>query len=1198
MAEIKTVLDDSDDRGVDIDSHVVEDKAQAYRDAFNAEMAERKLAEMPPEEKEDVSEVALPPETEFKLQPNLESPTGGFVMRPQSRVAPAVPDEITIEMPSSKYPDWTTDLPGIQILGGGRDGVAQFFNSLQDISNSALGREDVAAGEGLGDALPNIPPSEWGINPQARGFSKFLTDFYLTSKATKFSGLFKGMENTRKGFNPLKKVTKSMIDGGIAEFIAFDPTEANLSAMIQQHPKLANPVNEFLSTRRENSNVRNRINMALEGMALGAGIDAFIKVLRVYRDRRFLDKLKTHRSQQGSAKKKIIEFPNEGDLTYVKGKTSSVKKGKRTGFVKDIKKRFGINWDRIDSDDDMKTAWAKLRKLDEEQLANAADDVKRAEIVKGAKATIGKDTDAAVMKNLEQAPDSATRKDQFIARILEASSAQNVSKLSDAVLAGDVPPEELQRAVLMHFKLGQKTQAIKANSARKFSDLQEVISPLDKGSAQFSDDLFERLRENGLDGKEFDGKRLAQMISSLDTPQARSQFFEDLQGPSGLHMIQEIWLNGLLSGPKTHLINLTSNTLAQVNEFVLEKFVAATISSVRRAPMDEKVFFGEVSASLSGMKDTLIESIRLSKMVWKNRKDTKSIEAELAKGGVSQRVKLEGFKEPAATVENLNKMLRRNQRALHGKEAALSDITEGTFMARMLDGAFQLYRNVGGAALMTSDAFFKSLAYRMQIRSSAYRKGKVKGLKGHELSEFILKQIQKPDPSIRMEAQDMAEYLTFTKALGKRGKAVQMVIEANPELRFALPFVRTPLNLNKYTFERLPGLNAFVKESREAFTNAAKPDATAAHRLARDKHLARVATGSMVATYALHLAENYMVADAVKITGSGPVGSQAKQARNVLRAADIQENSIVVKDDQGKTHYYNIGRFDGFGTIMLLAADLHAFSRDLDEDTFEQASLALSIAISRQLLSKTWATNARQIFDGVLAPESNNGQYWKNLFGSVIPRLVNDIGNFRDPTVLETRTYFDQIKKGLPKKFGEQKLDILADPINKDASIYGFLSPVAHKVKTDDPLRLELVKIGLPLNTVDNVVHVDGISHRLTPRQENFIKRNIIHETKDPISGLSFRQKMEHRISGKKIPRLGILPYEEDYDGSKQTFHQKGEIWQEQYNAFKDLVMNSLKLRNEFPGLVASIQRKKEEKLLRETGQTESPTGGFNLLPR
>ena len=419
-----------------------------------------------------------------------------------------------------------------------------------------------------------------------------------------------------------------------------------------------------------------------------------------------------------------------------------------------------------------------------------------------------------------------------------------------------------------------------------------------------------------------------------------------------------------------------------------------------------------------------------------------------------------------------------------------------------------------------------------------------------------------------------------------------MALESNPELRFALPFVRTPLNLNKYTFERVPGLNAFVKESREAFTNAAKPDATAAHRLARDKHLARLATGSMVATWAYNLAENHM------ITGSGPVGTQAKQARNVLRAAEIQENSIVVKDDQGKTHYYQISRFDGFGTIMGLVTDLHAFSKDVDEDTWEQASLALSIAISRQLLSKTWATNARQVFDGVLAPESNNGQYWKNLFGSVVPRLVVDMGNFIDPTVLETRTYFDQILKGLPKKSGEQKLDIMAEPINRDASIYGFLSPIKHKVKTDDPLKLELVKIGLPLNTVDNVIHVGGISHRLTPRQENFIKRNIIFDTKNPISGLSFRQTMEHIISGKKIPRFGVVPYEKDFDSSKMTFHQKGEMWQEQYNAFKDLVMGSLKLRNEFPGLVDSIKRKQAEKLLRETGQTESPTGGFNLLPR
>ena len=64
-----TVLDDSDDRGRDIDTHVLNEKAQRYRDQFNAEMAERKLAEMPPEDKEDVAEVALPPETEFELQP-------------------------------------------------------------------------------------------------------------------------------------------------------------------------------------------------------------------------------------------------------------------------------------------------------------------------------------------------------------------------------------------------------------------------------------------------------------------------------------------------------------------------------------------------------------------------------------------------------------------------------------------------------------------------------------------------------------------------------------------------------------------------------------------------------------------------------------------------------------------------------------------------------------------------------------------------------------------------------------------------------------------------------------------------------------------------------------------------------------------------------------------------------------------------
>ena len=1194
------MTEDNNDFGAETDAARLQDQANARLLSIKAMQAEEHLAQI--DETEDVSEVSAPiQDTNFFTDVSKELPTGGMVMRPQSKVLPSVPDEPDQPgRPQFSLGDYMDDLPGIQALGGSLDGVAQLFNSLQDVGNFVTGSAD--SEDQLGDFVPQLAEGKGegfysGLNKPLRGFSAFMTDFYGAGKVTKLLGILK------KG-----GVKKSMLDGMIADFTAFDPDEGDLSNLIQQNPTLANPINAILATRKEDPRAINRLRMAMEGLGIGGAFEGFTKILRVYRDRRYVDKLKKYRSEGKFKDEPMITFPDEGASSKARknlrdqARDPSAKAfnegrlANTEGFQKDIKKRFGINWQRIDSSDDIKQVWAKLRKMDEDELFKSATGEQRVDVARAAKKEIGDDSSKALSDILEKSPDAATRKDQFIARILEASSARNLTDLSNKVLDGSIPPEELERAVLMHFQLGRKTQAIKADSSRKLSDLAEPVDALGQASQAFSDDVMGQLAKSGMSGKDFDGGRLAEMISSIPTALGREKFYEDLAGPSGLKMIQELWLSALLSGPKTHLTNMTSNTLATLNEFVFEKFLRATMSTVRRASDDERTFFGEIPAAFFSFRETLREATKMAGIVWKGRK-TNSVsvyEALRAEGqpGLGG-VKLEGFNAPTATVENLNKLIRRNQRRFKMEEGNLTGIDEAGYFAKMLEGAFQLYRNVGGAALMSSDAFFKALTYRMQINSAAFKAGKAKGLKDMELADFIMRERESPSKFIQLEAQDMAEYLTFTKALGERGKAVQGMIEANPELRFVLPFVRTPLNLNKYTFERIPGLNFFVKESRLAITNGMREGATAAHRMEMEKAVARLAMGSLVASQAWDMAQSG------QLTGSGPVGSNAKQARDVLRAANIQENSLVAIDDKGKQHFYSIGRVDGFGTIMTLVGDLHAFSKDVDEATFEEASLALSIAISRQLLSKTWATNARQLFDGVLAPESNTGTYWKNLFGTVVPRLVSQMGDFIDPTVLETRTLFDQIKKGLPKKVGEQKLDILAKPQNKDGSLYGLLSPFGHKQRSDDPLANELVRIGLPLNTVDNKVQHRGVMVELTAAQENFIKKQIIDNKKDPVTNLSFRETMERIISSRPLPggRGQIkVPYHKDKRGNKTPPDIQGDIWQKYYNAYKQLVMESVELRSKFPELVTKIEARQIQNIEEKSGQqVQRPQGGFNL---
>ena len=1190
--------DTSNDFGAYTDEGRLQDTTEANINAIRARQAEEQLAEI--DEAEDVGEVSVPGDNpEFVSDATNASPTGAISMRSSSKIVKAVPDgPVEKGRKTIDFGDTINDLPGMQALGGTVDGVAQFFNSIQDVGNFITGSED--SKEQWGDFIPTVAEGKGegalsGANQPIRAMSAFVTDFVGAGKFTKFLGIFK------KG--PVKK---SMLDGMIADFTAFDPDEGDLSNLIQQNPTLANPVNEFLATRKEDPRVVNRLKMALEGAGLGAFIESFTKILRVYRDRRHIDKLKKYRSESGFKDEPLI-FPNEGASPKARKNLRDQARNKEAkafnegrqanteGFQKDIKKRFGINWNRIDSSDDMKQVWAKFRKMDEEELFKAADGLTREDVVRQAKGDIANNPKEALADVIAKEPDQATRKDRFIARIMESSSILNIEDLSTKVLDGSVPKEELERAILMHWQLGRKTQALKADASRTLSDLSENVDATQQASQAFSDDVMGQLSKAGMDVKDFDGMRIAEMVSALPSTAARKKLLQDVNGPSGLHMFQELWISALLSGPKTHLTNMTSNTLANLNEFVLEKFIRATMSSVRRASPDERTFFGEIPAAFFSFRETMRESMKMAKIVWKGRKTNSiAVDASLREQGSPGLggVKLEGFKEPTANVANLNKLIRRNQRKMGTPDESLSGIDESAYFAKMMNGAYQLYRDIGGAALMSSDAFFKSMAYRMQINSSAYKAGKAKGLKDTELVEFIMKERASPSNSIKLEAQDMAEYLTFTKALGSRGKAVQAVIEANPELRFVLPFVRTPLNLNKYTFERLPGLNFLVKESREAFTNGLRSGATKAQKMEMEKATARLAMGSLVASYAWDMAQSGM------LTGSGPVGSGAKQSRDVLRAANVQENSLVAIDDSGNQHFYAIGRVDGFGTIMTLMADLHNFSKDVDEDTFEEASLALSIAISRQLLSKTWATNARQLFDGVLAPESNTGAYWKGMFGTIVPRLVSQMGDFIDPTVLETRTLFDQIKKGLPKKFGEQKLDILAKPQNKDGSLYGLLSPFSHKERSKDPLANELVKIGLPLNTVDNKIHHKGVVMELSARQENFIKKQIIDNQKNPSTNLSFRETMERIVQGRALPGPRgptKIPYQKDRNGEKISDDEKGKIWQKYYNAYKDMVMDGVELRSKFPELVQRIREEQLANIEKQTGRSINPQGGFNL---
>lgn len=174
---------------------------------------------------------------------------------------------------------------------------SEFFN-LKDVALAPLrGLEGFAQsiynlGDFVvGDALPNwdrrfLGKSESTVGGLVEGATQFLTAFIpaggLLSKAGQGIGLIqkgaKGMEfagvlaTAGSKVQKAAKIGKQVLQGGIADFVAFDGQEMRLSNLIESVPSLKNPVTEYLQARPDDGEIEGRFKNVIEGLFLEAGV--------------------------------------------------------------------------------------------------------------------------------------------------------------------------------------------------------------------------------------------------------------------------------------------------------------------------------------------------------------------------------------------------------------------------------------------------------------------------------------------------------------------------------------------------------------------------------------------------------------------------------------------------------------------------------------------------------------------------------------------------------------------------------------------------------------------------------------------------------------------------------------------------------------------------------------------------------------
>jgi hypothetical protein len=579
-------------------------------------------------------------------------------------------------------------------------------------------------------------------------------------------------------------------------------------------------------------------------------------------------------------------------------------------------------------------------------------------------------------------------------------------------------------------------------------------------------------------------RQQARLIGKQDTPQQVSKTVDLLRKPNWKDMIVEAWINGLLSGPPTHIANMVGNTGVSVSS-ILETGLAAGIGGARRAlgSRAERIYFGEVTARTFGLVKGSQEGVIAA-----------------GKALLDENVATRG---PVRTLEQ-----RRPQ--------AIPSVKVNVGGIEMNLGGAQI--RMPGRFLAAEDELFRGIAFRQEINALAYRQAANEGLSGSARDARIADLIENPPQPMVESARSHAAYQTFSNPLGPFGSRVQTAINQSVLAKVIVPFMRTPINLVKYAAERTP----FGLLSREMRDNLTGKNGA----IAQDTQLARLALGSAVMISVAGLASSTDMFPS--ITGAGPADPDANAK---LRQTGWQPYSVKIGN-----FYYSYAWMDPLATIMGVTADLTQAvkaGRAEDAETSKVAAMLVS-SLGKNLMTKVSLQGVTSLIQALTDPERYGEKFLQQIAGSVIPAAVALTARTQDPVLREVRSIGDTLKSRIPglRQDLVPKIDVWGQSVPyQGAAGPDVLSRAYQSAITNDPVNLELTRLAMMPAALDRKIR--GVE--LADRQYEDYARTAGRMTKmqlDKMVGspgfvqwpdFAKREAVKHLVDGTREQARGLM---------------------------------------------------------------------------
>lgn len=898
-----------------------------------------------------------------------------------------------------------------ETLNFGRDAINWFDDALgiDKISNDVSDRWD------FGDY---IYEPETAFGDLTQNVTRFLTGFVGAKKLlapVKFLGKANGF-------------VRAMTEGAVTDAVVYDPHEARFANFLDHWPQLANPVTEYLRADENDSNAEGRLKNVLEGMMLGTVSEALFGVVRGMKLRRagkiteeelsnlaadYLNKISggaeitqemtdtlaaagiNVAGLKGGFKPAAIDVEKTADLIR-----TSLKDGTD---IRAYDPATHINFLSIDDSEElMRTIQAVSDPLLEAVRHKGQDVFTFIEANKEAlhlySKMLGEDPDKVLVmlqrwgREAEELPvralatmNLARSSWNHIQEKLAAYTADSSMKYTGELMA------EIETAI--HISLEAKRMVRGGARTVTFQRIfnsgmfaTDSVSIMQEALAKFGPS--EKL--TGLLNK----MRLAENAEELARVTLGSMSIT--KGRAVINAVNEVWINGLLSSVKTHVVNMVSTALE------------TTILPA------EKIIGGMMAKDSALMREGLNTYLGYAHMLgdaWRMAKKSFRLDDNVLKSSVTESV-LDPTGRVAIDKALSASSLKMREDSLLGKSV--------TWLGKML--------NIPSRFLVAEDEFAAQLYYRATMYARLKETAIEKGFKSAaDIKQFIADNMDAAftkrtlsdgtviqGKGIVHDVLEEAKRTTFSTELERGlGKSLQDLPIKHPLLKPLLPFIKTPTNLIRNVWQRTPLLNRLQFQYAQMLRGGderylaelMKQGGEAAVSLAKKQYAiaqGRAAVGGMM------WATAGIAAMSGTLTGSGP---QDSRARAMLQETGWQPYSIKVGD---KFVQYN--RLDPFGMFIGLAADLCEIIQQSEGlEGMEIAGAAVSM-VAKNLSSKTYLRGMVEAMNAITGDDDARNEWLTRTSASFLPysALSAQIRGLVDDEYKELQGVIDHMKNKIP----------------------------------------------------------------------------------------------------------------------------------------------------------------------------------------